>query len=668
MVKFSKKVLNIMFCITIICTFFFNIKDVNAIMIGTLTSGKNVRESYHQNSKKVDGLDAGAVVTVLQTGIEGAYDSGCNNPWLKVTTSNGITGYICSSGVNIENIVEVDPNGTFEQQMKQKKFPDSYLPYLKGLHEQHPNWQFNAINTNLDWNYVVDKEIEYKYINGSSEGYRRTDPGYYNYKTDTFTPTEGSTWYSANRKVIEYYLDPRTWLTENYAVMFESLKLESSYQTLDAVQGVLNNTFMSHLANSFYTSGTDIGISPIHIAAKSRQEVGVNGTNSTNGSGFTYNGIYYEGPYYNFYNIGAYYDGKVPTAVDRGLAYASGILSSDSLKTSYHMPWRTPEDAIYNGAKWIYNNYVNIGQNTLYQEYFNVKIGSIDPTHQYATNVKAHASIASSTTSTYRNTGVLDRALVLNIPVYNNMPSSTSLPNAGNPNNYLSDLKINGETVNSFDGDNTSYTHYVASTVSKINVSATSVKNKGSISGTGDIILSNGENKINVKVTAQNGDVRTYTVNVIKSSSPNETVVTPTDIVNNIGVKVNDSFISGINLGTNSDVIVNNVKKMSSSATVVIKDANGTVKSNKSLGTGDTVTITSGGKTNTYTVIIKGDVSGDSSIDIVDLLRVQKQILGSTTFSSTYQKAADVNNDGKVDIVDLLRVQKHILGTITISG
>ena len=30
---------------------------------------------------------------------------------------------------------------------------------------------------------------------------------------------------------------------------------------------------------------------------------------------------------------------------------------------------------------------------------------------------------------------------------------------------------------------------------------------------------------------------------------------------NNIGVKVNDSFISGINLGTNSDTIVNNVKK-----------------------------------------------------------------------------------------------------------
>ena len=52
---------------------------------------------------------------------------------------------------------------------------------------------------------------------------------------------------------------------------------------------------------------------------------------------------------------------------------------------------------------------------------------------------------------------------------------------------------------------------------------------------------------------------------------------------------------------------------------------------------------------------------------IKDLLRVQKGILKLADLSGPYLKASDVNQDNDLTILDLLRVQKHILGYLTIS-
>ena len=71
--------------------------------------------------------------------------------------------------------------------------------------------------------------------------------------------------------------------------------------------------------------------------------------------------------------------------------------------------------------------------------------------------------------------------------------------------------------------------------------------------------------------------------------------------------------------------------------------------------------------TKTYSIAIKGDTSGDANINIADLLKVQKHILGYINLSGSFLKAADVNSDGSVDIKDLLIVQKHILGYTTIK-
>ena len=108
-------------------------------------------------------------------------------------------------------------------------------------------------------------------------------------------------------------------------------------------------------------------------------------------------------------------------------------------------------------------------------------------------------------------------------------------------------------------------------------------------------------------------------------------------------------------------------KSKNASANIVFKDSKGIVKSDKSFKTGDTLTITINNDTKTYKIIYNGDTDGNGAIDILDLLKIQKNIIGSSNLSDEYLKAADVNYDGKVDILDLLKVQKHILGQGTIN-
>jgi minor extracellular protease Epr len=139
------------------------------------------------------------------------------------------------------------------------------------------------------------------------------------------------------------------------------------------------------------------------------------------------------------------------------------------------------------------------------------------------------------------------------------------------------------------------------------------------------------------------------------------------DILNVMGLKNDNTYISGININTNSDTLVANIKKVNANAEVIIRDSNNNVKSNRILATNDSITITIDNETKLYNVIIYGDTNGDGSIDIIDLLRVQKLILRTMSATEPYLRAADTNKDGNVDIIDLLRVQKHVLGSTSIQ-
>lgn len=85
--------------------------------------------------------------------------------------------------------------------------------------------------------------------------------------------------------------------------------------------------------------------------------------------------------------------------------------------------------------------------------------------------------------------------------------------------------------------------------------------------------------------------------------------------------------------------------------------------SQQNLATG--VEITSGA--HALTVIVSGDLNGDGSVTITDMLMQKSAILGEA-LSPTATAAGDVNYDGELTITDFLQVKSTLLGLSSISA
>jgi len=84
-------------------------------------------------------------------------------------------------------------------------------------------------------------------------------------------------------------------------------------------------------------------------------------------------------------------------------------------------------------------------------------------------------------------------------------------------NNYLSDLKVNGTTVEDFNREKLNYKLTVENSVTEANVQAILEDNTATIaSGTGIINLKTDVNIIDIVVTAQDGGSRIYTLEITR--------------------------------------------------------------------------------------------------------------------------------------------------------
>ena len=352
-------------------------------------------------------------------------------------------------------------------------FPSSYQPYLRELAKKYPNWKFTALYTELDWNYVISQENVFgKNLvpKNYSDRWKNTTPGQYDVEID-------GGWVDSSKQAVEYCMDPRNFLNEVRIFQFEGLSYDTHTNNLEGIEKILYGTEfyqkqVSYLdsngntiwMNSKYSDlilkgGQTSKVSPYHLASRIKQEVGPFLSHaSISGNVEGYKGLY------NFYNIGATSSTDQMGAIKKGLQYAKdGNGASEETKNKYLIPWNTKEKSITGGGIFIGSSYINVGQNTIYLQKFDVNDERGDDLfwHQYMTNVLAPYSESKSIYNGYQKMGMLDTTLNFIIPVYNNMPEIQTQSPDINPSEFQEDnTKVycnNSGKVNIRTGPSTSY-------------------------------------------------------------------------------------------------------------------------------------------------------------------------------------------------------------------
>ena len=226
-----------------------------------------------------------------------------------------------------------------------------------------------------------------------------------------------------------------------------------------------------------------------------------------------------------------------------------------------------------------------------------------------------------------------------------------------NTNSKLSSITINDKNYAEFDSDVLEYNYNLVTEVDTFKVGAKTEVSTSTITGTGDYTFVDGIAKVELVVKAEDESTTTYVINV-KKVIPEENI-TVDQIVSKMGVKVNDNFMYGISPDVAVTTLINTVTKNKGEA--VVTDATGKTKTSGVYVTGDKITIKGTTESKTYTIAVRGDVNKDGKITILDLLLVQKHILGKTVLKDEQYYSSELNYDNKISILDLLLIQKHIL-------
>lgn len=642
---------------------------------GTITAdiGLNLRDG------SIDGvvvytLSYGTHLKVIEKNIDTS--SSCNNWYL--VEYDGYEYYACGDYIKIIDELSEEEKDTYRKYLKDKGFPDSYLDGLVKLHELHPNWVFNVFNADITFDEILDIENN---SNGKSllwdkygiyDGYKSLESWSYNYLTDVFYKGYsggGTNWYAASSNTIAYYLDPRNFFNEEQIFMFEVLGFNENIHVESGVEAMLKGTFMEGkyadsennktYVDAFMDSAKENNVSPYVLISRVIQEVGANGSTIVSGTVSGYEG------YYNFYNIEA--TGQQDQIITNGLKHAK------------EKGWDTPYKAIVGGASFLSDDYIDEGQDTLYLQKWDL-FGPYFGRHQYQQNIQAPSTESKKSYSGYNSTGLIDSEIVFSIPVFkdNSIPNSTKLDNPGNPNNYLSSLKVNDTYLFESATTDTTFTIELDKTVNAITISATKVNNKATIKGLGSVALTKKEQNVVITVIAENGDVRDYIINVkrdIEISDTEDPIIdnkeeekdnteykSVKEILDKINYKVDDEYLSGIDIGTEINSIINKIKDIDNSILVTLYDKEEKEKKDGIITSGDKINIKLLKEEVNYTILIKGDVNGDGAIDKLDALAILRYYYGYIDFNSLEKKAANINNDKNIDKLDALAVLRDLYG------
>ena len=490
-----------------------------AKMTGSCTADVlNVRSGAGTGYSKTGTVSYGDSLTILS---ETTDSSGAK--WYKISCGN-VTGYVSAAYVQLTSSgSQGSSDADFESYMTKQGFPESYKPYLRKLHEQHPKWIFTAQKLGVDWNTALKEEcvVGRNLVHSSAlASWKSMEKGAYDFNGGYWYGLDGS-WVAASKEIIMYYMDPRNFLNDTYIFMFENQSYDPSYQTESGVKTILADTFMSGsytcpdtkkkytYSQTFMDAAKKSGVSPYHLASRCRNEQGVNGAPQSLGTVKGYEN------YFNFFDIQAYATSTM-TAAEMGCKYAK------TTNPTYLLPWTNQYKSIVGGSIFLGTGYITKDQDTLYLQKFDMVDGGNGLYyHQYMTCVFGQANEAISLKNAYSQ-DILNSAMEFKIPVYNNMPDKLcpKPTSSGDNNNYLKSLSVSGTSISpKFDKFTASYTAKVNAEVSSVTVNANPLGKSAKVSGKGKVSLKTGENTVKVTCTAASGVKRTYTIKITRKAA-----------------------------------------------------------------------------------------------------------------------------------------------------
>ena len=550
-----------------------------------------VRNDSSTSGKKLGTYNTGDKFVLLSRDPVPDKGGGCESGYWYKVDHNGTTGYVCTAfaTLNLEIIITAEAKTQCQADLKAKGFPEQYWDALCNLKAKYPNWEFNAINTTIDFPSAVAGESCKCSIKDEDENSRK---GYLD-RTCNKKYDDGYT--GASSTAVAYYMNPLNFLDEKYIFMFESNYTNNSllqYYASTVTKILPDYFYFIQFIPKIYTfianASSASNVSAPAIAARIRQEMGQGKLNReysdeykslfsclsgnyTTRSGMKHTDGSSLNNYYNFYNIAAT-DGSNVT--HKALIYAKnhgwgGTGDKD----------KDRQTAVTGGAEWIYKWYTNAGQQTVYFNKFNVNPNPNSSmfSHQYMTNVTAPYSEAEMIYSGYNKAGALTAKHIFYIPVYSNL----SAP------------------INNIPGG-----------------------------ATGD-------------------------------TNNNNTGLAPSTMVVSAGLSVSGNVISGVKGNTSISDLKGRIQSQGGTVNIY---SGSTLVTDGVVGTGMVIKIASSTGNADYTIVVKGDPSGDGVVNALDLLQIKKALLGQKKLEGVYYSAADTSGDGTVNALDLLQVKKSLLG------
>ncbi|MBQ2062081.1 MAG: InlB B-repeat-containing protein [Oscillospiraceae bacterium] len=136
-----------------------------------------------------------------------------------------------------------------------------------------------------------------------------------------------------------------------------------------------------------------------------------------------------------------------------------------------------------------------------------------------------------------------------------------------------------------------------------------------------------------------------------------------TEIVSSGAFPLIDGYLRAIPAGTTAGKIV---KSLSPKDYIAIHKGSETVSG--AVGTGMTVDLTVDGELiQSAEIVVTGDVNGDGSVTLTDMVQLRAHLLGRGELTGAYYQSADLNGDSQVTLTDFVQILSAVLGRSTIK-